>query len=604
MTRGRAVKDIATSARATSDRRGAAWMQMPLRRRRRVMLTLNVATVALLFAAMTTLLSTGGLLALEIAMLAAYAVTLPWLSIGLWNALAGFALDRRLGRGAVTLVTPALGRIDGTEAITARTAIVMALRNEDPDAAIARMRRLDTEMARTPWAGRFSFHLLSDTSRLDIAAREEALFAKWRAARPGADIHYRRRSDNTGYKAGNIAEFVHRWRGKSDFFLPLDADSEMGAGAVLRMVRVMQVSPELGMLQSLVTGLPSRSFFTRAFQFGMRHGMRSYTLGSAWWQGDCGPNWGHNVLIRLAPFAEHCMLPVLPGRGPLSGAILSHDMLEAVLMRRAGFEVRVMAEEGDSREENPPSLVDFIRRELRWMNGNLQYLKLLSMPGLQPVSRLQLLLAIQMYLAAPAWMLFVLCGAALAANPAQFETVPLWIGLGFFAVLMTLTLMPKLMGLGQVLAHRRRAALYGGRMRVIAGGAAEIAFSMLIAPVVATALTIFMAGLCAGRRIGWDAQQRSRERLRWSEAAASLWPQTLIGAALTLWLVTIAPWTLAFAAPIVLALICAIPIAVISTLPALSRWSLRRGLFDIPEDRTSRRGRFGAEHAAYLEAAE
>ncbi|WP_425090802.1 glucans biosynthesis glucosyltransferase MdoH [Tropicimonas sp. S265A] len=557
-----------------------------IRRRRRLVLGLNLLTVGALFAAMATFLSYGGLIWIEWAMLAAYALTLPWLSIGLWNSVIGLILDRRHGAGAAMAVTPALARITGREPITTRIAIVMPLRNEDPMASIARLRGLQKELSRTPWAAHFDYHLLSDTDQDAVALREEAGVAQWRLTSPGVAIHYRRRTDNAGYKAGNIAEFLDRCGAEYDFFLPLDADSVMGADTVLRLVRVMEASPEVGMLQSLVTGLPSRTFFTRAFQFGMRHGMRSYTLGSAWWLADCGPNWGHNILIRTAPFHAHCMLPELPGKGPLSGHILSHDQLEAALMRRAGFEARVLAEESESHEENPPSLADFIRRELRWCNGNMQYLRMLNLPDLAPLSRIQLYLAIQMYVAAPAWMLFALLGASLAAMPAQFVGAPVWFGIGLFAVIMTLNLMPKLMGLAQVLADDDRAASYGGRRQVVISGLSEIAVSMVMAPIVAFGLTQFLVGLAFNKRVGWDAQQRSRARLEWAEAARVLWPQTLAGLALTAWLAALAPWALVFGGPMLFALSFAIPLAVVTTLPGVSQWSIDRHLFDIPEDRT------------------
>lgn len=554
-----------------------------IRRRRRIILALNAVTIAAMAAAMAALLAEGGFGVVEVVMLVAYIITLPWLSIGLWNSLLGFALDRRHGAAAAALVTPALARIRGDEPITARTAIIMPLRNEDPAASIAHLRGLQAEMARTPWADRFDYHVLSDTDRPDIAAREAALMADWQAAEPG--VFYRRRTENSGYKAGNVAEFLHRCGDGYRYFLPLDADSVMGAETVLRLVRVMDAAPEIGLLQSLVTGLPSRTFFTRAFQFGMRHGMRAYTLGSAWWQADCGPNWGHNCLIRTQPFRAHCMLPTLPGTGPLSGYILSHDQLEAALLRRAGFEVRVLAEETASHEENPPSLADFVRRELRWCNGNMQYLRLLGLPGLLPVGRVQLYLAIQMYLSPPAWMLFIILGAWQAADPTQYAGIPLWVGLTQFAVIMTMNLMPKLMGLGQVLADPARAARYGGRGRVVLGGLAEIVVSMLTAPIVAFSLTRFMLGLALGKRVGWDAQQRSRARLEWAEAAQVFWPQTVFGVALTGWIVAMAPGALWIAAPMLIAMTLAVPIAVVTTLPGVSRWSLRNGLFDIPEDR-------------------
>ena len=565
--------------------------------RRWLVLGLNTVTVLALFAVMVSFFAPLGITWTEVALLSCFALTLPWLSIGFWNSVMGLVLDFRHGARAATHVTPALTRVTGDEPLTARVAIVMPLRNEDPDASIDRMRRLEAEIAQSPWAGRFSYHILSDTDAPGIALKEEARVAQWRATRPNARIQYRRREDNTGYKAGNIAEFLHSPEGESDFFLPLDADSEMGAETVFRLIRVMQASPEIGMLQSLVTGLPSRSLFTRVFQFGMRHGMRSFTLGSAWWQGDCGPNWGHNVLIRTAPFRTHCMLPELPGRGPLSGPILSHDQLEAVLIRRAGYEVRVMAEESQSFEENPPSLVDFIRRELRWMNGNLQYLRLLGMPGLKPVSRIQLVLAILMYVSAPAWMAFILIGAAMMALPGQLNAVPAVTGLALFATILTLSLSPKIMGLAQVLARPERRAAYGGGTRVAIGGLIEMVFSMLTAPIVALALTRFAIGLMFGQRIGWSAQQRSRDRLEWSEAARVLWPQSVIGLALCVWFATFAPWALIFGAPILLALGGAIPIAVLSAQPSLGRWSRRTGLFDIPEDRVTRTPEAAVIHA-------
>lgn len=568
-----------------------------LRRRRMLVLALNLATFLALMAGMAAILAHGGFVAVDWAMLAAFAVTLPWTTIGLWNAVIGLALDLRHGAGAAAQVTPALARVRADAPIRGRVAVLMPLRNEDPGPALARFAEVQAALGRTPWAERFDFHVLSDTDRPEVALREEALVARWRQAAPGAVIGYRRRPNNEGYKAGNIAQFLADHRDEYAFVLPLDADSTMGAGTILRMVRTMEAAPEIGILQSLVTGLPSKTFFTRAFQFGMRHGMRSYTLGSAWWQGDCGPNWGHNVLIRAEPFRAHCMLPLLPGRGPLAGHILSHDQVEAVLMRRAGWEVRVIAEESESHEENPPSLVDFIGRDIRWCNGNMQYFGLLGMPGLRPLSRVQLWLAIQMYLAAPAWLLFILLGAVVAAMPDQVADVPLPWGLGFFAVLMGFVMAPKLMGLAQVLARDDRAARYGGRWRVALGGIAEIAVSMLVAPAVAFAVTRFMLGLPFGRRVGWDAQQRSRARLDWDEAARALWPQTLAGWALALWLWTQAPWALAFGAPVLLSLALAIPLAVLSTSPPVGLWSRRAGLFDIPEDRAALPSAAGAAPA-------
>src|SRR5437660_1776973 len=233
--------------------------------------------------------------------------------------------------------------------------------------------------------------------------------------------------------------------------------------AVLRLVRIMQADPRLGILQSLVTGMPSTSAFARLFQFGMRLGMRSYTIGSAWWQADCGPYWGHNAAIRLKPFMAHCQLPTLPEGALVGGYVLSHDQIEAVLMRRAGYDVCVLAEEGASFEENPPTLLEFIRRDLRWCQGNMQYWHFVRIPGLRPVSRYQLLFAILMFLGSPAWIGLLVIGTiavALAGEPAAFVRADA--GIAVFALELVLWFAPTIATALDVLARPQLRRAFGG----------------------------------------------------------------------------------------------------------------------------------------------
>ncbi len=307
----------------------------------------------------------------------------------------------------------------GNEPITAKTAILWCVRNEDTERVIRNIEPMMEGIAASGTAAQFHVFILSDTNYPEIAVTEEPRFAELKTKWQGRlELTYRRRTDNTGFKAGNVFDFCTRWGAQYDFAVTLDADSFQTADSIMRMVRIMQVEPKLGILQSLVVGMPSTSAFARVFQFGMRLGMRSYTLGSAWWQGDCGPYWGHNAIIRLAPFIAHCHIPPRPD----GTHILSHDQIEAVLMRRAGFEVRVLPEEGASWEENPPTLLEFIRRDLRWAQGNMQYWPFLVMAGLQPVSRYQIAFAMLMFLGSPAWIgLLVIGSLAVAINgPANF----------------------------------------------------------------------------------------------------------------------------------------------------------------------------------------
>ena len=557
--------------------------------RRALVLALNVATVSALIALMAVILGAGGWTVAEGVMLFCFAITLPWLSIGLWNALIGFAIYR-FAKDPAAYVTPALALAKPDDPVTYMSAIAMTVRNEDPSYAVARLRVVQEDLDRAGLGSRFHLHVLSDTNKPEVAEAEEAAIAAWRAEigdpdGPAQRVHYRRRTSNEGFKAGNVWEFVQRCGDQYDLFLPFDADSLMSARAIARMVRVMQANPRIGILQGLVVGMPSDRFFSRAFQFGMRHGMRSYTAGSAWWQGDCGPFWGHNAAIRIRPFRDHCALPTIPGKTVLSGDILSHDQVEAVLMRRAGYEVRVIAEEDESWEENPHALPDFIKRDLRWCQGNMQYWALLGMPGIPVMSRIQLALAILMYLGAPGWMAFVLLGAAHAFVPGS-GAFPVTLGVTLFFTVVTMSLMPKLMGMLDVLLSRSQRRRYGGGVRVAAGSLVEIVTSALIAPVVSFAQARFIGGLLLGRKIGWGTQRREGEALGWAEAAKGLWPQTLFGALLAGVLAYKVPGALPWAAPLLAAFLLAVPLAVWTASPTLGRWSVRLGLCDIPEDRT------------------
>ena len=312
----------------------------------------------------------------------------------------------------------------------------------------------------------------------------------------------------------------------------LDADSVMTADAVLRLVRVMQIDPRIGILQSLVIGMPSASAFARIFQFGMRLGMRSYTLGSAWWQGDCGPYWGHNALVRIAPFMEHCQLPTL-GEGALGGGhVLSHDQIEAVLMRRAGYEVRVVADEGDSFEQNPPTLVEYIRRDLRWCQGNMQYWHFLRLPGVRPVSRYQLIFAILMFVGAPAWIGMLLIGSvavAMAPTPADFMRFDA--GIVLLMLVLAMWFAPNIATAIDILTRSDLRRSFGGGVRFVLSFLLTIVFVIALSAAQWASHTVFLARLLMGRGIGWGAQTRDDHVLSWSDAARYFWPQTLIGAA-------------------------------------------------------------------------
>jgi membrane glycosyltransferase len=530
-------------------------------------------------------LSPGGFDMVDAVLVALFAVTLPWYVIGFWNAAIGLAI-MRFARNSVAAVTPVAGRVRGDEPITGSTAILLCIRNEPPDRVACLLAPLMGGLASRGLGERFHVYVLSDTSNPDIAAAEDACFGALAAAWRGRlRLTYRRRTRNIGFKAGNIGDFCSRWGKDQDFAVMLDADSLMTVDLVLKLVRIMQIEPRLGILQSLVVGMPSASAFARIFQFGMRLGMRSYTIGSAWWQGDCGPYWGHNAVVRLAPFMAHCQLPVLTDGALVKGHVLSHDQIEAVLMRRAGYEVRVLAEEGESFEQNPPTLVEFIRRDLRWCQGNMQYWHFLRLPGLAPVSRYQLLFAILMFLGSPAWIALLLIGsAAVALAPTPGDFMRYDAGISVLVLVLAMWFAPNIATVVDVLTRAKLRFLFGGAIRFSLSFVLTVVFVVLVAPIMWASHTLFLMRLLLGRTIDWGPQMRDDHAVPWSLAFRRFWPQTLIGLAPVLLLAAAAPEALPYALLIAGGPLVSIPFAVVTASPAVGRALVAMGIDRLPEE--------------------
>ena len=553
--------------------------------RRWLFLALNLATFGALMWGLWTVLAAGGWTLTDMVILAAFAFGTPWTVLGFWNAAIGLWLLHGVKDG-LAQVAPFADAALSDAPVTVRTAIFMTLRNEDPERAISRLKIVKESVDATGWGGAYDYFLLSDTNDADVAAREEALAAAWQAELGDPSrLVYRRRTDNTGYKAGNVRDFCERWGDRYELMLPLDADSLMSGETIVQFTRMMQAYPRLGILQSLVVGMPSKSGFARIFQFGMRQGMRSYTMGQAWWVGDCGPFWGHNAFVRIAPFRDHCHLPVLPGGPPLGGHVMSHDQVEATLMRRADYEVRVHPVEGGSWEENPPTMLEFAKRDLRWCLGNLQYLKLLDLKGLKPISRFQLVWAILMFIGLPAWTVMIALLPIKVIEDKGLAFYPSGLAASLYVTFFLMYLAPKLAGAADILLTRGGAARYGGTARFLASAAIELVFSFLQGAVSTFRTTIFMIGLAFGRaRIGWNGQQRDAASLSVATALQGLWPHLVFGIYVigALWLLS--PTVMWWAMPLIAGYVLAVPFAVGTAAPVFGRLLQRTGLCAIPED--------------------
>jgi membrane glycosyltransferase len=547
--------------------------------RRVLFAALVVATIAAVMWLAAVALSADGLGALDIVLLALFLVTLPWTVIGFWNAAIGFVI-LRFAPNPVAAVTPAAARIRGDEPITASVALLVCIRNEDPARVIRNLTPMLDGLA--PVGAHFHLYALSDTSDPAVAAPEERAFAglaeKWHGR---IAITYRRRDDNVGFKAGNIRDFCLRWGANHDFAVTLDADSFIPASAVLRMVRIMQAAPEIGILQGLVVGMPSTSAFARIFQFGMRLGMWSYTTGSAWWQGDCGPHWGHNSVLRLKPFTDHCHIPPLPG----GVHVLSHDQIEAVLMRRAGYEVRALPDEDLGWEENPPTLLEFIRRDIRWCQGNMQYWRFLALPGLKFVSRYQLAFAILMFLGSPAWIALLVLGTygvTAAERPSAF--IAPGPGLAVLILELVMWFAPKIATVIDAMTREKARYRYGGGPLFLVNVAMETVFFLMLSPIMWLAHTVFLAGLLLGGGVGWGGQARDDHAVPLSLAIARLWPQTALGWGCIAALAVGAPVAIPYALLIAGGLAFAVPLCVVTANRAVGAALVRAGIARLPEE--------------------
>jgi membrane glycosyltransferase len=524
----------------------------------------------------------GRLLSLETLALVCFLAALPWTLLNVWNAIIGFII-LRFARDPAAFTNPALARTPASAPITTRTAICLAIRHEAVEPVFKRLAELVENLQATDEASAFTIYILSDSDNPKIVSAEQEAVKKLQHRLACQDfLLYRRRPINAGFKAGNLHDFARNEGQHYDFMLVLDADSTMSTAAMLRLVRVMQTNPQLGILQTLVTGRPSENAFTRVFQFGMRNGMRTHATGLAWWQGPSGPYWGHNAILRIAPFAAHCALSEIRGSGPLAGPILSHDQIEAALMRKAGFEIRLIADACGSWEENPPDLLNFIKRDLRWCQGNLQYARLIGRLALMPMGVFQLVNAMMMYLSSVFWVALLLVGLAIAAegdvNRARtcFALYLLMFGFWF---------LPRLLGVLELLLDTKQRQRYGGARRLGLSTVADAVFTLLLGTVMAVTQTLFICALFCGRRVTWEAQHRESGGVRTIDAARNLWPQTAFGVVIAATLIVWAPGALPVASPTLLSCLAAIPFATLTASARLGRFMQRRRLCAAPEER-------------------
>ncbi|MCR5865089.1 glucans biosynthesis glucosyltransferase MdoH [Aquincola sp. J276] len=518
--------------------RSSPWRAAADRRR-----TIFLWTVLLVSGVATWLLpaTDGDMTAVEIVQTGLFALLFGWLSAGFITAMMGFKVALFGDKHALTLPDERMP-LDPT----ARTALIMPICNEDIDTVFTGLRKTCESLAATGALKLFDVYVLSDSSDPAIQAAEVEAWKQLRRTlgddgEPLAGegrIFYRWRKRRTKRKAGNVADFCRRWGNNYRYMVVLDADSTMTGETLVQMVRMMEAHPKTGILQTLPRTQGHSTLHARTQQFASAVTGRLFALGLAYWQLGESHYWGHNAILRIEPFMKHCALAPLEGRGGLSGEILSHDFVEAALMRRAGYEVWLAPNLEGSFEQQPTNLLDELGRDRRWCQGNLQNFRLIAEPGWQPVHRAMFFTGALSYITAPVWLAFVAAGVWRAATQPEVdasmpgllaaaggEAAALW------ALTLTLLLLPRLLGVVGVLL-RKEQALFGGTAQLLRSSVVELFLSALQAPVRMLAHTMFVIGGLTGLKLQWKSPPRDAESLGWKDAFTRLAPMLLPALAL------------------------------------------------------------------------
>jgi len=515
-----------------------------------------------------------------------FTVSLGWIAFAAGSVLAGASKQR--------------DPRPGPDSTVPLTALVMPIYNEDPLRTTAALQAMAEALERIGVNRGFEIVILSDSTNADAWIRETSSVEALRAAvRPIMPVWYRRRWQNIARKSGNVEEFVTRWGGRYDHMIVLDADSLIDAPTLQHLVQAMQADPKLGILQTAPQLIGATSFFGRLQQFAACVYGPVITRGLAAWSGNSGNYWGHNAIIRIAAFAQSCGLPKLEGRKPFGGYILSHDFVEAALMRRNGWKVRMAADCGGSWEESPPSLIDIAIRDRRWAQGNLQHMKVLGSAGLSFTSRMHLGVGIMSYLSSPLWLVMIAIGFALAVQSHlirpeyfshDFQLFPTWprfnveLMMMLFWFSMAVLLVPKMLGLVRALLSRRIRRGGGGVIGVTASCLLETILSALYAPILMLIQSRHVFEVFMGRDSGWKPQRRDSRGTTWRDAWHYHKRHMFLSCVTAVIVWFLSPPLLAWVSPALLGLFLAVPLSRASGSEWLGRILLRLGLLRTPEE--------------------
>ncbi len=527
---------------------------------------------------------------LQYVLLLLFTLNFSWIALAFTSGLLGFLVLLRKPRPLPPL----------PDDLRTRTAVVMPVYNESTARTFAALEAMREEIEATGLGDHFDYVVLSDSTDPDAWIAEERAFLAWRdKLEPGARVYYRHRPKNHHRKAGNIADFVTRWGGAYDHMLVLDADSLMTGETIARLAVAMENDPDAGIIQTLPLIINRNTLFARSQQFAARVYGPVIAAGLSTWMGRDGNYWGHNAIIRTRAFAAHCGMPDLAGRPPLGGHILSHDFVEAALIRRAGWTVYMLHDLSGSYEESPPSLIDLAARDRRWCQGNLQHSRIIGSRGFKLATRQHFATGIMSYLASPFWLFQLIVGIALVLQTtyirpeyfsSEFSLFPVWPrfdperALALFGLTMAVLLAPKLFGLVVFLldAGSRRKA--GGAPRLVVSAFLEIILSALIAPILMVIQSGAVFQILLGRDTGWQPQRRDDGSIPMRDIVRRHRWHAFLGLVAGLSAFMIATSLFLWMSPTIIGLLLAIPLSWLSGRLAAGLALKRLGLLLIPEE--------------------
>ena len=405
-------------------------------------------------------------------------------------------------------------------------AIVMPIYGEEVESVFSRIEIMYNSISKEKEKSSFDFYILSDTQNIEKWIKEEsAFFELVKRLDAFGKIFYRKRKMNLNKKSGNIADFCRRWGKKYKYMIVLDADSLLTGKCIVQLAQLMEENPSTGIIQTSPQIILAKTFFQRIMQFSNSIHSFLFSVGANYWQLNSSPFWGHNAIIRLRPFMEHCGLPSLPKLGAVGGRILSHDTIEAALIRKAGYSVWFAFDLNGSYEESPPSIIDSLKRDQRWCQGNFQHFWFLFAKGLKFTSRIHILLGILSYFSSLLWLIFLICMVAIYFQDLQFYRLALgpekwkifWdftyfekaLKLQIFSI--GILFLPRILTLIYIIKTAEYRKYSQSIFSFLVSYLFEFFFSVIQAPILMYMHSKFILLTLVGFKIEWKSQNRSAE---------------------------------------------------------------------------------------------